>query len=80
MTMFEILKPTSLDRFDPFNDSLQAVSVRAFGVLSDIIPEFLDTFVAGKFHPLLEFVTKKFKDLIVGVDDLGFGRVQDQTY
>ena len=75
MTVFEILKPSSLDRFDPFNDSLQAVSVTASGVLSDLIPELIDTFIAWEFHPLLELVAQKFKDILIGIDDLGFGRV-----
>ena len=75
--MLEVFEPASLDRSDPFDYSLEAVSISASGVLSDIVSELLDTLVRRELHPLLEFVSQKLEDFFVGIDDFGLGRMQD---
>ena len=43
--MFEVFKPSSLDRCYPADDSLKAVCIAAFGVFPDVISELFDTLV-----------------------------------
>ena len=76
MAMLEILEPASLYGFQLGDNLLQAFTIAASGLLSDIISELLNTFVCRELHPLLEFVSQKFKDFFVSIDYLGLCGMQ----
>jgi hypothetical protein len=75
--MFEVFKPTSLDRFHPGDDGLQAMGIAALGLFPDLVSELLDTLICRESHPLFELVSQKFKDSFLAIDDLCLGRMQD---
>ena len=73
VAMLEILEPASLYGFQLGDNLLHAFPITASSLLSDIISELHNTLVGREFHPLLEFVSQKFKDFFVGIDYLGLG-------
>ena len=52
VTVFVILKPSSLDWFDFVDDGLHAIRVKALCMLLDIVSKFLDAFFPWELHSL----------------------------
>ena len=65
--MLEVFKPSPLNGGNLFDYSFQAVSIAALGLFPDIVFEFSDAFICREFHPLLELIAQKFKNISLGV-------------